>query len=111
MALSCCKKLSALLIGVTSKQDEDFYCLNCFHSYATKNKLEKHHNVCKNHDYRYLKIPKHTPTGCSLFTYCSLNLTKNKFDCYRSKDCMERFCKVSKEHTTKIISYEKKEMI
>ena len=30
------KKLSALFKGITSKQKEDFYCLNCFHSYSTK---------------------------------------------------------------------------
>ena len=33
------KKLSTLLRGVTSKHDGDFYCLNCFHSYSTKDKL------------------------------------------------------------------------
>ena len=36
---------------------------------------------------------------------------KNKLDCYRDKDCMERFCKDLKEHATKLIKYEKKEMI
>ena len=38
MALSCCKKLSILLWGITSKHDGDFYCLNSFHSYTTKKK-------------------------------------------------------------------------
>ena len=33
------RKLSALLRGITSKHEGDFYCLNCFHSYSTKNKL------------------------------------------------------------------------
>ena len=28
--------LSALLQGKSSNHDEDFYCLSCFHSYATK---------------------------------------------------------------------------
>ena len=36
------KKLSAILRGITSTHKEDFYCLNCFHSYITTNKLEKH---------------------------------------------------------------------
>ena len=54
------------------------------------------------------KINKHTPSGYSLFTHCSFNLTKNKLDCYRGKDCMERFCKDLKEHATKMINYEKK---
>ena len=57
MALSCSKKRFALLRGVASKHVGDFNCLNCFHSYATKNKLEKYYNVCKNHDYWYVEMP------------------------------------------------------
>ena len=41
----------------------------------------------------------------------SFDLAKNKPDCYGGQDCMERFCKDLKEHVTKIINYEKKEMI
>ena len=52
------KKLSALLKGITSNHDGDFYYLNCFHSYTTKNKLKKHKNVCKNHNYCYIEMPK-----------------------------------------------------
>ena len=29
--------LSRLLRGVTSNYHDSFYCLNCFHSYRTKN--------------------------------------------------------------------------
>ena len=47
MALSCSKKLSALLRGITSKNNGDSDCLNCFHSFRTENKLKKHYNVCK----------------------------------------------------------------
>ena len=36
------KNLSRLLRGITSNHDGDFYCLSCFHSYRTKNKLEAH---------------------------------------------------------------------
>ena len=36
MALYCCKKLSALLRGILSKHDGDFYGLNCLHSFRTK---------------------------------------------------------------------------
>ena len=47
------KKLSALLRGITSKNNDDFYCLNCFHSFTTKkkNKLESHKKVPENKDY------------------------------------------------------------
>ena len=52
------KKLSALFRGITSNHVGDFYCLNCFHSFRTKNKLEKHKNICENHDYCYIEMPK-----------------------------------------------------
>ena len=52
------KKLSALFRGITSNHKEGFYCLNCFHSFRTENKLRKHKNVCENHDYCYVEMPK-----------------------------------------------------
>ena len=57
------------------------------------------------------KINKHTPSGYSLFTYCSFNTTENRLDYCRGQDCKEKFCKDLKEHATKIIHYIKKEMI
>ena len=57
MALLVVKKLSGLLTGITSNHKEDFYCLNCFHLYRTKNKLEAHKKVCENHDYCHVEMP------------------------------------------------------
>ena len=34
------KSSSALFRGITSKHEGDFYCLNCFRSYATENTLK-----------------------------------------------------------------------
>ena len=51
------KSLSALLKGITSNHKGYFYCLNCFHSFSTKEKLKKHENVCNDHDYCYVEIP------------------------------------------------------
>ena len=51
------KSISALLRGITSNHNGDFYCLNCLHSYRTKGKLKKHEKVCNNHDYCYVKMP------------------------------------------------------
>ena len=51
------KSLSGLFTGVTSNHKEDFYCLNCFHSYRTKNKLDGHKNVCENHEYCHIEMP------------------------------------------------------
>ena len=51
------KSLPALLKGITSNDNEGFYCLNCFHSYSTKNRLEKHERVCNDQDYCYVETP------------------------------------------------------
>ena len=67
------KSLSALHRGITSNNNEDFYCLNCFHSYRANNKFKKHGRVCNNHDYCHLdmrnedeKILKYNQTEKSL---------------------------------------------
>ena len=52
------KSLPALFRGTTSNHHGDFYCLNCFHSYTTHNKLKKHERVCNNHDYSRVDMPK-----------------------------------------------------
>ena len=44
------KNLSRLLRGITSNHNRDFYCLNCFHTYRTKNKLE-------NRDHCHVEMP------------------------------------------------------
>ena len=154
------KSLSALPQGIVSKHNGDFYCLNCFRAYTTKNRLKRHIEVCKNHDYCCVEMPhednkilkynhgeksmktpfiiyadlecllekistcydspekssttkinKHTPSGYSLFTHCSFDETKNKLNHYRGKNCMKNFCLDLRKHATKIINYEKKEMI
>ena len=51
------KNLSGLLRGITSNHKEDFYCLNCFHSYRTENKLEAQKKIRENHDYCHVKMP------------------------------------------------------
>ena len=51
------KNLPGLLRGITSSHKEDFYCLNCFCSYRTKNKLEAHKKICENHDYCNVEMP------------------------------------------------------
>ena len=51
------KNLSGLLRGITSNHKEDFYSLNCFHSYRTENKLESHKKICENHGYCHVEMP------------------------------------------------------
>ena len=50
--------LSALLRGISSSNNGDFYCLNCFHSHCTLNKLKRHERVCNNHDYCHVDMPQ-----------------------------------------------------
>ena len=49
--------VSGLLRRATSTNNGDFYCLNCFHAFRTKNKLEEHKNICENHDYCHVEMP------------------------------------------------------
>ena len=57
------------------------------------------------------KISKHPPSDCSLFSYCTFDTIKNKFDYNRGIDCMKGFCKDLKKHATEIINFQKKEII
>ena len=50
--------LSALLTKKSSNHEGDFYCLNCFNSYTTKNKLKEHEEICNNHDSCRIEMPK-----------------------------------------------------
>ena len=51
------KNLSGLLRGITSNHAGDCYCLNCFHWYRTKNKLESHQKICENRNYCNVEMP------------------------------------------------------
>ena len=49
--------LSGLLQGNSSNHRGGFYCLNCFNSYTTKNKLKEHEEICNNHDSFRIEMP------------------------------------------------------
>ena len=51
------KSLSRLLRGITSNHNGDYYCLNCFHSYRTENKLNAHKKTCENNEYCNIEMP------------------------------------------------------
>ena len=57
MALSCSKKSSALLHGITSKYKGDSYCLNYLHSFRRENQLKSDKKVCKNKDFNGILMP------------------------------------------------------
>ena len=74
--------------------------------------VEKIHS-CQNNPEKSIQRQKfkHMPSGCSLFTNCSFDETKNKINYYRAEGCMERFCKDLRDHAMKIINHEEKEII
>ena len=49
--------LSALPNGISSNHKEDFYCLNCFNSYTSKNKLKEHEQICNYNDSCHIDMP------------------------------------------------------
>ena len=50
-------RVSGLLRGITSHKHGEFYCLNCFRPYSTKNMLEKHEKIYYNHKFCFPKMP------------------------------------------------------
>ena len=57
------------------------------------------------------KINKHTASGYSLFSHCSYDAKKSKLDYYSGNNCIKTFYKDLKKHATKIINFEKKDII
>ena len=57
------KKISVLFTGLIPKHVGKDYCLNCLHSCRTENQLKKHYDVCNNHDYCYVEMPKKDNTN------------------------------------------------
>ena len=58
--------------------------------YADLESLLEKMNTCHNNPEKSstTEINKHTPSGYSLFTRCSLGTMKDKLDYYRGKTCM-----------------------
>ena len=50
--------LSALLEGKLSNHHGDFYCLNCFNSYATKNRPKEYEEKCNIHNSCRIEMPR-----------------------------------------------------
>ena len=52
------KSLSKLFRGILSNHHGDFYCLNCFNSYSTENRLKEHDEICNKNDSCCIIMPK-----------------------------------------------------
>ena len=81
------KILSALLKGITSNHKGDSYCLNCFHSYRTKEASEKHMKVWEDKDYCYTEMPK---KGASLKYQHSVKSMRAPFAIYADIESLLR---------------------
>ena len=44
-------------MGITSEHNDDYYCLNCFHSFRTKTKLKSHEKVRENKSFCNVVMP------------------------------------------------------
>ena len=49
---------SALLQRISSNHEGKFYCLNCFNSYTSKNKLKEHEEIYNNLNSCRIEMPK-----------------------------------------------------
>ena len=52
------KRLPKLLRGIMSKNNSNYYYVNCLHSSGAANKLKSHEGLCKDHDYCQVKLPE-----------------------------------------------------
>ena len=50
--------MSALFRGITGNNNGGFYCLNCFKSYTTENRLKRNKKLFESHDSCYIEMPK-----------------------------------------------------
>ena len=80
------KRLSALLRGVTSGNDGDFYCRNCLSSHRTKKARDLHYEACIDHDFCYVEMPVE---GKNRLSYRSTNLQMRvPFVMYADMECI-----------------------
>ena len=56
------------------------------------------------------KENKYIPSGFSMPAIFSFRSKENKHDVYRRKDCMKKVCEFLREHTLKIVNFEKTKM-
>ena len=52
------KSFSRVMRDISSNSHENYYCFGCFHSFRCKSTLEKHTQLCKDHDFCKLKLPE-----------------------------------------------------
>ena len=66
------------------------------------NNLEKSHTEIE---------ATHEPSGGTMTVKFSFDVTKNKYDYYRGRDCIKKLREKLKDRAMEIINYQEKEMI
>ena len=96
---------SAFLQGSSSNHEGDIYCLNCFNSYTSKNKLKEYEEICNNHNSCRIemskwveKILKYNPGEKSL---------KAPFAIYLDLECLLKKIKSSQNNLKKSYTQKK----
>ena len=56
-ALSCSERITCIIKRNSIKNNNSFYCLNCFHLSRTKSKFESHKKLCENKDLCNIVMP------------------------------------------------------
>ena len=69
------------------KNNGDFYCLNCLHSFRTKSKLASHKRVCDNKDFCNVIMPSEKTLKYYNLFYMK-NLIKYHFVIYADLECI-----------------------
>ena len=116
MALSCSKKLSAILRGIMSKHQGDFYYLNCLHSFTTENKRKSYKKVCENKDFCNIVIPSkdtkilefnqyQKSDKAPFIIYADLECSLEKFDEYQNNPEILFTTKVGEHNTSSFLIY------
>ena len=66
---------------------------------------------CKNNQNSFTtKVGKHIPSGFSMSTISLFKSIENKYDVYRGKDCVKRFCEPLRMHEMKVINFKNKKL-
>ena len=65
---------------------------------------------CKNNpeNFSTTKVAEHIPSAFSMSTISPFKNIENKYDVYRAKDCMKKFCEFLRMQVTEIINFKKK---
>ena len=101
MALSCGKKLRALLKEIASKHHSDFYCLNFFHYFRTENKLKSYKKVFENNFFCNILMSSED-TKILGFNQCQKS-DKASFIIYADLECLIEMSNACKKKSWKFI--------